>query len=300
MDPDYPLFVRIVETGSLSSAGRDMHLSPAAVSKRLTRLEERLGARLFQRTTRRLNLTGAGQQFYQDVTAILALAEAAEAKIKGMANVPRGRLTIAAPTSFGRAHVVPHLPGLMEQHPEIELELQLDDEYTDLMASNVDVAVRISAKPPGNFVSRKLAPNLRVLCASPAYLEKHGTPGRLSDLQHHHLLAASHQTPWRLVSNGRSRSVPVLSRVLTNSSDVVRELAIAGSGIALRSTWDISEDIRHGRLVRVLDDWSGTGEVEIHAVYLRTPYVPAAVTAFVEFMARVYSPGPYWDELLPV
>ena len=298
MNADYSLFARIVEAGSLSAAGRDMHLSPAAVSKRLTRLEERLGARLFQRTTRRLNLTGAGQQFYQDVTAIIASVEAAEARIIGMATAPRGKLAITAPTSFGRAHVAPHLPKLLKEHPDLQLELHLDDEFTDLMASNFDVAIRISAKPPSSYVSRKLAPNLRILCASPAYLEEFGNPKRLADLRDHHLLAANHQSPWQLVSNGRTHSVSVESRVLTNSSEVVRELAIAGSGIALRSTWDVSEDIRRGRLVRVLEDLNGTSEVEIHAVYTRAPYVPASITTFIEFMACLYGPRPYWDDLV--
>lgn len=293
MDRDYRLLELVVEMGSISAAGQRLGLSPAAASKRLAALEERLGARLVNRTTRRLSTTQAGQAFYEEVRAILAAAEAAEARVSGRAERPSGPLRVSAPTSFGRLHVAPHLPAFLARFPEVSAELLLDDGYTDLIAGRIDVAIRIAPEPESTtLTARLLAPNRRVLCAAPAYLAAHGEPASLDDLAGHRLLAARHQSPWRLEGRGK-RSVEVESVVATNSSEVVRELCLAGVGLALRSTWDVGAELASGVLRRVLPGWQGATDVAIWAVHAKAEPLPAAVTAYVDHMAAAIGPVPW-------
>ncbi|WBO23145.1 LysR family transcriptional regulator [Sphingomonas abietis] len=296
MDRDYRLFVRVIELGSLSAAGRELGLSPAAASKRLAALEARLGARLVHRTTRRLSATEAGRGFHEEVRAILAAADAAEARVAGRAERPAGLLRISAPTSFGRLHVAPTLPAFLARYPAVRAELVLDDGYSDLLGDRIDVAIRIAADPASpSLAARLLAPNHRILCAAPAYLAEHGEPDTLAALAGHRLLAASHQSPWRLESARARRLVEVISHVATNSSEAVRELALAGVGVALRSTWDVGAELAAGALRRILADWQGASDVGIYAVHARATPLPAAITAYVDHMAAAFSPVPPWE-----
>ncbi|WP_157216966.1 LysR family transcriptional regulator [Flavisphingomonas formosensis] len=295
MDSDYILFARIVAEGSLSAAGRALHLSPAMVSKRLSRLEERLGARLVHRTTRRLALTEAGRAFHADVTQILAAAEQAEARVAGLATVPRGPLRIAAPTSFGRMHVAPYLKSFLETYPEVAIDLELSDDFADLIGGRFDLAIRITGQIDPALEFHRLAANRRVLCASPSYLAEQDAPETLDDLARHRLLAASHQIPWRLESaSGEQLLLPFATPLRTNSSEVVRELALSGYGIALRSTWDVGVELRLGRLLRVLPDWQGASDVAVYAVHPRAALMPANVQAMVRHLRSVYAPVPPW------
>ncbi|MFN4310876.1 MAG: LysR family transcriptional regulator [Ferrovibrio sp.] len=295
MDREYELYARVIETGSLAAAGRSMGLSPAMVSKRIARLEERLGARLLHRTTRKLTTTEAGQRFYERVVDILAASREAESLVSAADGAPAGRMRITAPTSFGRMHVAPHLKRFLERWPRLKLDIDLSDAYVDLLAERIDLAIRIAPAIGNGLTGLKLAPNRRVLCASPDYLDRHGTPQKLSELNRHSLLAAAAQLPWRL----QGRNGPVIvsgeSIVRTNSSEVVRELALAGMGIALRSTWDIGPDLRAGRLRVVMPEHPGASDVAIYAVYPPAKFVPAAVRAFVTYLQELYGPEPPWD-----
>jgi len=294
VDLDYRLFARILDLGSLSAAGRELGLSPAAASKRLAALEQRLGARLIHRSTRRLAPTEAGRIFHDDVRAILAATAAAEARVAGRAESPSGPLRISAPTSFGRLHVAPNLSGFLERHPAVQIEMLLDDGFVDLVADRIDVAIRIAPEPrSASLAAQLLAPNRRVLCAAPAYLDRHGAPASLRDLAGHRLLAASNQTPWRLESAKARRVLDVDSHVRTNSSEVVRELALAGAGIALRSTWDVGGELASGVLRRILPDWQGATDVGIYAVHARATPLPAAVRAYVVHLGELYAPPPW-------
>ncbi len=296
MDAEYQLYARVIETGSLAAAGRALGLSPAMVSKRIARLEERLGARLLHRTTRKLSTTEAGQRFYERVAQILAASQEAENLVSGIAGDPSGLLRISAPTSFGRLHVAPHLKPFLDRWPRLQVELELSDAYSDLVAERIDVAVRVAANIEGGLSGHRLAPNRRFLCASPAYLAEHGTPTRLKDLARHRLLAADGQLPWRLQSRHGPVSIPGTSILRTNSSEVVRELALAGLGIALRSTWDIGPDLRAGRLRILLPEHPGASDVGIFAVHPASNYVPAGVLRFIEHLRTLYAPSPYWDD----
>ncbi len=299
MDREYELYARVIETGSLAAAGRTLNLSPAMVSKRIAALEERLGARLLHRTTRKLATTAAGQRFYERVVEILAASRAAESLVTGAAGEPSGRLRLTAPTSFGRLHVAPHLKAFLDRWPRLELELDLSDGYVDLVGERIDLAIRIAPGIEGGLTGHRLAPNRRLLCASPAYLKQHGAPARLQDLRRHRLLAADGQLPWRLQGKGgQVVAVPGDSAVRTNSSEVVRELAIAGLGIALRSTWDIGNELRNGLLQVVLPEHPGAADVSIFAVHPATNFVPAGVRAFIDHLRTIYGDAPSWDRAL--
>jgi DNA-binding transcriptional LysR family regulator len=292
LDPDYALFARVVAAGSLSAAARDMGISPAMASKRMARLEARLGARLIHRTTRRLALTEQGEDFHRDVLGILAAVEAAEARLRGPGDGLSGPLRLSAPTSFGRMHLAPHLKPFLERHPGIQLTLDLSDGFSDLIAEKIDLAIRISSGVSPGLDARRLATSRRILCAAPAYLETHGAPASLTDLSSHRLLAAEGQLPWRLTTGKRQIEVAGVSHVRTNSSEVVRELALSGLGVALRSLWDVSEELASGRLVRVLAEVEGAADVGIHAVRPRGE-PSAAVAALTDFIAGLYTPAPW-------
>lgn len=296
MDADYALFAKIIESGSLSAAGRAVGLSPAMVSKRLARLEARLGAALVNRTTRRLALTETGERFHADVLAILKAVAEAEARASGERGGPAGLLRVSAPTSFGRLHIAPHLKRFLDAYPRITLDLDLSDGFVDLMAARIDVAVRITPTVAGGVSARRLATNRRILCAAPAYIAAHGAPEDTAALARHQLLAATGQFPWRLTGgDGRTVAIDGASRVRTNSSEVVRELCIAGVGIALRSLWDVSADLAAGRLVRILPDCEGSADVGIYAVSPRRSEIAPAVRAFTDFLEGLYGPVPPWE-----
>ena len=289
MDADYALLARVVEAGSLSAAGRQMGLSPAMVSKRLARLEARLGVKLVHRTTRRLTLTEAGERFHADVVAILEAVRAAEERLTGAGQRPAGPLRVAAPTSFGRLHVAPHLPAFLERYRQVDLRIELSDTFSDLVAERIDVAIRIAPEIPAGLVATRLAHSRRVLCAAPAYLQNYGAPESLKDLadtRRHRLLAADGQLPWRLVRGKQAVLVQGSSHVRTNSSEVVRELCVGGVGIALRSLWDVSKLLAEGSLVRLLPDYEGSLDVAIYAVRPKAAVEAPAVAAFVAFMAE--------------
>jgi DNA-binding transcriptional LysR family regulator len=284
MDPDYLVFARIADAGSLSAAARAMQISPAMVSRRLARLEGRLGVRLFHRTTRKLALTDAGERFHSDITAILHALHDAESRLTDTRVEPAGVLRVSAPTSFARLHVAPQLHAFLARFPRIALELNLSDDYVDLFAGRFDLAIRVAATVPPSLEGHRLSSSRRLLCASPAYLERHGVPARIEALSGHRLLAAAGQLPWRLVNGRRRYSVDGESHVRTNSSEVVRELAITGVGIALRSLWDVAPALADARLVPVLPDWGSPSDLAVLAVHPRGPATSPAIRAFVDFL----------------
>lgn len=294
--PDMEIFARVVGAGSMSAAGREMGLSPAVVSKRLRRLEDRLGTRLLQRTTRQLALTEAGQGYYKRVVAILASVEEAEAFVTRRSAMARGTLKVSAPTSFGRMHIAPHLASFLADNPDLSVNLDLSDEMIDIVGEGYDLAIRIAELEDSSLVARRLAPVHRVLCAAPSYLNRCGAPASIEDLQANHAcLATTQQDIWRLAGPNGSELVRTGGPIRTNSNEVVREALLAGLGVALRSTWDVGPELREGRLRIVLPDYRATKDVGLHAVYPSRRFLPAKVRVFIDFLAKLYGPAPYWD-----
>lgn len=296
MDPDYDLFVAIVDGGSLSAAARTLRMSPAMVSKRLTRLETRLGTRLLHRSTRRMALTAHGEQLVGDLRSIAALIRQAEDRIAGPSDVAAGPLRISAPTSFGRMHLAPHIGTFLNRYPQVELALDLSDAFIDLFGAQVDCAIRITADVPAGLVAHRLATSERVLCAAPGYIDAFGEPAGISELASHRLLAATGQLPWRLAGPDGNVAVDGPSHVRTNSSEVVRELALSGAGIALRSLWDVNAALASGALQRVLPAYEGSTDIAIFAIHPPMPVLPAALSAFLDFVTALYAPVPPWAQ----
>lgn len=292
---DLDIFARVVMAKSMSGAAREVNLSPAVISKRIRRLEERLGVRLLQRTTRQLSLTEAGQGFYERVISILASVEDAEAWVSSGAAGARGTLRVSAPTSFGRMHIAPHLKRFLDRNAMVTVDLVLTDSFVDIVGDSFDLAVRIADLQDSSLVAKRLAPNHRVLCAAPAYLRERGTPLTPDDLVRHVLMA--HNTDqWRLEGQDGIATVRVAGPLRTNSSEVVREALLAGVGIALRSTWDVGPELKSGQLVRVLAGYSGGKRVAIHAVYPSRRHMEQKVRSFVDYLADLYGATPYWDD----
>jgi DNA-binding transcriptional LysR family regulator len=297
---DIELFNLIVKCGSLSAAARELRLSPGLVSRRLVQMEAAFGVRLLQRTTRRLIPTEAGAGLYERTETILAALKEAEDFVASWSGQARGLLRVSAPTTFGRKHIAPHLKRFFDEEPFLRLELDLSDSYVDLVASGFDVAVRIGALEDSLLIAQKLAPVRRVICAAPEYLEKNGEPTSLDDLNNHRVFATALQTPWLLDGPDGSLTFSAGSFIQTNSSEVVRELVISGGGIALRSTWDVSEELVSGRLKVILPQYEGSRRLGIFALQPSRQFVSPKARVFIKFLQRLYGAHPYWEKGLPI
>ena len=293
---DLDIFARVARTGNMSAAGREMSLSPAVVSKRISLLEDRLGTRLFQRTTRQLTLTETGEGYFKRVVDILSLVAEAEDFVSRRNDNPRGVLKVTAPTSFSRFHIAPYLPEFVARYPEVELDFHLTDSIVDIIRDGFDLAIRIGELPDSSLVARKLAQDTRVICASPAYLEKHGTPATIEDLEHHNCLSAGAQDVWRLEGPEGHHQLRLKGNIRSNSAEFVRASLLAGLGIGLRPTWDIGSELRSGALQIVLPEFRGAQTMAIHAVYPCREFMPTKVNVFIDFLASLYGAAPYWEE----
>lgn len=242
-DPDYDLFLEILAAGSISAAARVRGASVASLSKRLARLEQRLGVRLAHRTTRRLLLTEAGKDLADTLQPMRAALADVEERLAGRTSGLGGPLRMTAPTSFGRMQVLPCLPGFLAAYPEIELTIDLSDQYVDLLDGSYDLAVRIGARIDANLTAYRLATSGRVLCAAPAYISSFGMPQSLRDLSGHRLLAAEGQLPWQLDGPEGSVLHGGTSHVRTNSSEV-RALCSREAEVLAVIVTHGSEDLR--------------------------------------------------------
>ncbi len=293
------VFARVVEMESFSGAARDLGLSKSADSKRVGRLEDRMGLRLLNRTTRRLSLTEAGAAFYQGCRRVVAEAEAAERAVTRLARAPRGRLRVNAPMSFGVRHLAPALPDFMARYPELTVDLALNDRVVDLVEEGFDLAIRIARLADSSLIARRLAPNRLVLCAAPAYLERHGAPRAVADLKGHECLLYSYLAAggvWRLCGPGGERRLRVTGRLRINNGDALLAAALGGFGVALLPCFICGQDLRAGRLIHVLPEWSGPADTAIAAVYPASRNLSPKVRVFVDFLAERFGPMPYWDE----
>jgi len=298
---DFAIFVRVVELGSLSAAGRDMRLSAAVVSNRIARLERDVGTRLLNRTTRHVSLTEEGSSYYDHCVVILNELEQAESAITSVNAEPRGPIKITAPTVFGRLHVAPHVPRFLERHPQMQVRLHLTDALVDLVQERVDLAIRIAELTDSTSIVRTLAPNRRLIVASPDYLAKHPAPKEPEDLLDHNCLLlrfpGSKQFRWTLQGREGPVTLRVSGNMDSNSGEALRDWCIAGHGLALKSLWEIVDDLNEGRLVPVLTEFPPPSHA-IYAMYPHSQHVPPRVRAFIDFLAETYGPKPSWEKKL--
>jgi len=295
------VFSKVVASGSLSAAARDLGVSTAVVSRRLAALEARLGVRLVNRTTRRLALTDEGASYHEACARILAEIEDADAAAAAKRIEPQGLLKVALPASFGHKHIAPLVPLFASRHPKVQLALSLSDRNVSVIEEGYDLAIRIGALEDSSLAARKLAPNRRVVCASPAYLAAHGTPRTPEDLAKHNcLVVTDFNANWEYKTReGRSTSVRVQGRYACDNWEVLRQWALAGLGIALKSTWDVYRQLEEGSLVALLPEYVFHSDVAIYAVYPHRRFLPAKTRVFIEFLAESFGPDPYWDRAAP-
>ena len=288
--------VLVATHGSLSAAARVEGVTPAIMARRLDALEERLGSQLVHRTTRRISFTEAGQNYLEDCVRILNdLAGAEASAARGSVQVS-GHLRMTAPAGFGRRHVAPHVPVFLERHQDVSITLDLSDRLVDLVNEGFDCAIRLGALTDSNLVSVHLGEMQRVVVASPAYLEQHGTPRTPEDLASHDCLALGPQRGWTFRSGAtgtKTRSIRVKGSMECNDGVVLAEWARAGAGLAWRSMWEVGDDLQSGRLVSVLDDWAAA-PVGIYAVFPERRHLPLKVRAFVDFLKEAYAQKDYW------
>lgn len=291
------VFARVVDAGGFSAAARALGVSKSAVSKQVSALEDRLGARLLQRTTRRMSLTEAGAAFLEACRRVLAEAEAAESAIGALQAEPRGVLKVNAPMTFGLMHLSGAIPAFMARYPDLRVDLTLDDRFVDLVDEGVDVAIRIGRLADSSLMARRLAPGRQVMVAAPAYLEANGRPRKLADLARHDCLCYAYLSTgdeWRFEGPEGEVSVRLDGRLRANNGEVLLAAARAGLGIAALPTFMSGPDLRSGRLERVLPDYESTA-IAIHAVWPASRHLTAKVRAFVDFLAERFGPIPYWE-----
>jgi len=295
-----PAFVAVVENGGFSAAARTLGISKSAVSKRINRLEARLGVRLLYRTTRKLSLTEAGERYFEHAAQALSAAARAEDAVTELQGEPQGQLRISSPMSFGRLHVAPMIPRLMQRYPKLRVDLVMDDRKVDLVAAGFDVAIRSGSGdlPDSTLVARRLAPLRQVLCASPGYIECHGLPAKPAELTRHNCVLYSYSSDaneWSLKRNGQSESVLVSGNYRVNNSEALLEALREGVGIGRLPTFVAGPELKAGRLVKLLEPY-GIPDQVFYAVFPQREYLPAKVRAFVDF-ATTYFGGdqPYWD-----
>ena len=295
------IFSRVVSAGSLSAAAKELGMSTAVVSRRLAALESRLGVRLINRTTRSLHLTDEGARYYDACTRLLAEIEEADAAVAAGRAEPQGPLRVALPAAFGHLHVAPLIPRFAARYPSVQLALSLSDRNVNVIEEGFDLAVRIADLADSSLAARKLAPNRRVVCASPDYLRRNGTPQTPQDLVGHNCLTTNDFTmTWDYKDpEGEPGAVRVSGRYACDNWEVLREWAIAGLGVALKSTWDVRQQLEDGSLVPLLPGYTFASEVAIYAVYPHRRFLPAKTRAFIEFLADSFGPEPYWDRPTP-
>ena len=300
---DLALFLRVFVLGSITAAAHSLDLSVAMASQRLKRLEKELGVRLLHRTTRRLHPTPEGAALAEQGRVLVEELETLGAGLREAAQEIAGTLRMTMSASFGRQYVSPRLPAFLARHPKLRLSIHLSDNVVDLVSEGFDLAIRIGALDDSRLVARRIAPNRRVVCASPDYLRRRGrprTPGELAD--HDCLLlfgSGGRQDVWRLgTPTGGEVTVRVQGRLESNFGEVLRDASLAGEGIVIHSLWHVADDLRAGRLEVLLPDYP-LATTAISAVMPQRRLMPPRVRAFTEFLIEEFGDDPPWERGLP-
>ncbi len=292
------VFAEVVEAEGFSAAARSLGISKSAVSKQIGRLEDRLGVRLLNRTTRRLSLTEAGATFYEASRRVLDEAEAAETAVSNLAEAPHGLLKLNAPMSFGFLHLARAIPEFHARYPQIVVDAVMNDRFVDLIEEGYDLAIRIGGLRDSSLIARRLAPSRALLCASPDYLARRGEPRQPAELAEHDCLIYSNvdqRDLWRFQGPRGPLRVKVKGPFLANNGDALCSAALAGMGIALLPSFIVSPHLLSGRLVPVMCGFP-LGEQGIYAVYPHHRNLSVKVRAFVDFLIERFGPEPYWDQ----
>ena len=294
-------FVRVVDVGSISGAADKLGVAKSAVSRRLKELETHLGVELFHRTTRRMNLTDTGRAFYQRCQRILEDVLEAELATSQAHGELQGGLKVALPLSFGLMHLGPAINAFLQQHPRIEFDLDFNDREVDLMQEGFDLAIRIGTLSDSSFIARRLAPIQVVVCASPGYLKRMGTPQAPQDLIDHQCLAYSllrDFETWQFHNvTGELSTIKIRSFIKSTNGEHLRDAAVADLGIVLLPSFISYKEIERGALIPILTNYR-LHQLDVFAIYPQTRHLSQRVRAFVDFLAKRFAGTPYWDACL--
>ncbi len=295
---DMRVFAQVVEAKSFSAAAEQLGMSKSRVSRHVSALEGALSARLLNRSTRRLALTGAGAMYYEHCARIVREAELAEERLTDAQAEPAGLVRITAAPAFAIRHVLPALPAFHQAHPKIQVKVVCSNRTVDLGEERFDLGIRVAAKPAQHLVARRLAPNRSTICAAPAYLERHGTPRRVEDLRKHECVLFPPIAPngaWTLRSERRRSTVSVTGALETDEIDGVRAAVVAGLGVGILPLYMASEHIRRGELVPLLRAWKPVPETAIYLAYLPDRRLSSRVRAVIDFLVARFRPTPPWE-----
>jgi len=282
---DMRIFAQVLEAGSFTAAADRLGMSKQSVSRRLMQLEERLGVRLLNRSTRRLDATPLGQHYYQSALRLLGEVQQVEHDISGQAQALRGTLRLSAPLSFAMSHLGCLLTEFLQLHPQVDVEVDLSDRAVDLIGEGYDLALRIGALEDSSLIARRIASVERVYCASPAYLQARGVPLKPEDLAGHDCLPYGHsrQVQWQFRQGGKAQAIQVTGRMRANNGELLRDAAIAGMGVTYLPTFIVGLALADGRLVNVLEEWTPPA-LQLSAVYPQHRQVARPVQGFVSFL----------------
>lgn len=289
-------FVRSVDGGGFSAAARELGLTPSALSKLVTRLEDRLGARLLQRTTRRLQLTPEGEAFYVRSRRILADIDEAEAEVVEAGVRPTGLLRLHCGSAFGMHQLAPAIPLFLERHPGVELDITISDEPLVGLGEGVDLAIRIGPLDESSMVARRICNLERVICAAPSYLERCGVPRTPDDLQHHNCLWITSLPVlrrWPFDTDDGIRVVHIDGNVVANNAETVLQLAMAGVGITRLTDVIVGDAIGRGELIPILSEWHHVEPVPLYATYPSGRNLSPKIRAMVDFLVEQFGPAPW-------
>ena len=286
-------FVAVVEAGSFNRAADQLDASTAAVSRRVSALENALGVKLLNRTTRKIDLSEAGKQFYRDVLNILHSLEEAEERIQTGRETVRGNLRVAAPLSFGIQRIAPLLPGFMKRYPELRVQLQLEDRFTDLVSEGIDVAIRIGTLKDSSLVATRIASISALFCASPDYLSRRGEPRKPEELSGHdclHYSLLSTREEWSFPEVEAGRDIEISGSLTANNGEVLKEAAVQGVGITLLPNFIAEDALEDGRLKEILPRYRPK-PFGLYAVRPSRQFTPARVRVLTEYLKEQFSGG---------
>ncbi|MFM0722242.1 LysR family transcriptional regulator [Paraburkholderia strydomiana] len=293
------VFRHVVEVGSFVGAAERMEMSAAMASKHVMHLEQQLGARLLNRTTRRVAPTEAGREYYERLSQVLNELEEAEQAVGAASVVPQGRLRVSSLSAFGLSHVMAAVADYAAQYPQVTVDMTLSDRVVELIDEGFDVAIR--ASPGGmkssSLIARQIATAHLVLCASPAYLRRHGTPKSVADLANHNYLQYAGVSALELATGDASPRVRLSGNLIVNHLEAQRVIVLQGAGIAMLGTEVIGDDLAAGRLVPLLVDDVPPRELPIHVVYASRRHLSAKVRSFVDFLAERFANESLWPSL---